>query len=240
MFQRNQAKQSQSAHEFAIRNGWTYGSSTELLSYSDGNIIIPFSHENLLLGNGREKFKNKKSVHAAKVGYINAMPSNNGGIYRSLVSELEIVLGESFSTMTNRLPPAFFSHENYETLLHATGLNIPFHRSSLLNHFWVSKFYMLVESKEFFIYRDRVFYALDHLARDIEITNERVAKERLKLVHFSRYTDIVAVGMRYHLNLLTMIPRFFEHFRGTPQEFFVMLPSEPVRKLNRLVKELKS
>lgn len=240
VFRRNQAKQSQSALEFAIRNGWAYGNSTELLSYSDGNIVIPFSHESLLLGNGRDGFKDKKSVLAAKLAYINAMPSGNGGIYRSLVTELELVLGESFSTGKDRLPPAFFSQENYEALLHATGLNVPFCRSSLLDRSWVSKFYSLAESRDFVAYRDRIFDALDSLDRQIEITNEKVAKERLKLIQFSRHTDIGAISMRYYLNPLTMIPRFFERFRGTPQEFFVMLPSGPVKGLNRLVKELKS
>ncbi|HEX5337837.1 MAG TPA: hypothetical protein VFW53_05315, partial [Gallionella sp.] len=118
--------------------------------------------------------------------------------------------------------------------------NVPFCRSSLLDRSWVSKFYSHTESIDFAVYRDRVFDALDSLACQIEITNEKVAKERLKLIQFSRYTDIGAIGMRYYLNPLTMIPRFFERFRGTPQEFFVMLPSGPVKELNRLVSELKS
>jgi hypothetical protein len=221
VFRRNQAKQSQSSLEFAIRNGWRYGNSTDLLSYSDGKIFIPFSHESLLLGNGRERFQDKQSISAAKLAYINAMPSGNGGIYRSLVTEIELVMGESFSTETDRLPPAFFSQENYEALLQATGLNVPFCRVSLLNSYWVTKFYELAESKDFSVYRNKVFDALDSLSRQTEITNEKIAKERLKLIHFSRYTDIGAVAMRYYGKPLTMIPRLFEYLRGTPQEFFV-------------------
>lgn len=240
VFRRNQSKQSQSALEFAVKNGWAYGRSTELLSYTDGNILIPFSHESLLLGKGREAFKDTKSIIAAKLAYINAMPSGNGGIYRSLIPELELVMGEVFSAGKDRLPPAFFSQENYEALLLATGLNVPFFRSALLNRQWVAKFYEIAESKDFSLYRNYVFEGLDSLSRHIEITNEKIAKERLKLIQFSRYADIGAIGMRYFVNPAAMIPRFFEFIRGTRQEFFVMLPSGPIKKLNRLAQELKS
>lgn len=239
VFRRNQTMQSKSALEFAIRNGWIYKGSTELLSYSDNNIYIPFSHESLLLGKGRKAFADQRSVFAAKLAYINAMPSGNGGIYRSLVPELELVMGESFTAGNDRLPPAFFSQENYESLLQATGLNVPFYRTSMLSRGWVSKFYGIAESKDFAAYRDAVFGGLDSLANEVEITNEKVAKERLRLIQFARYTDVGVVGMRYYVNPLAMIPRFFERFRGTPQEFFVMLPSDPVKRLNRMAKELR-
>lgn len=240
VFRRNQAKQSQSALEYAVRNGWTYGNSTELLSYSDGKVHIPFSHESLLLGKGKEGFKDAKSRFAAKLAYINAMPSGNGGIYRSLVPEIELVMGEVLSAGKDRLPPAFFSQENYEALLFATGLGVPFIRASLLNPQWVTKFYEIAESEDFSIFRARVFEGLDYLSQCIEITNEKVAKERLKLIQFSRHSDIGVIVMRYHLNPLSMIPRLFERLRGTPQEFFIMIPSGPVKELNQLAQELKA
>ncbi len=240
VFRRNQAKQSQSALEFAIKNGWKYRSATELLSYSDGNILIPFSHESLLLGKGREGFNHTRSIIAAKLAYINAMPSGNGGIYRSLVPDLEVVMGEVFTAGKDRLPPAFFSQENYETILQSTGLNVPFFRSSLLSRLWVTKFYDIAESNDFSVYRNKVFEGLDTLSNNVAITNEKIAKERIKLIQFSRYPDIGVIFLRYYANLLTMIPRLVERDRGTPQEFFIILPSGPVKKLNRLVQEIKS
>lgn len=241
VFSRNQAKQSRSALDFAVRNGWAHDNPTTLLSYSDGKIHIPFSHESLLLGKGKKIFKDRTSISAAKLAYINAMPSGNGKIYRSLVPEIELVMGETFSANSGEtLPPAFFSKENYENLLGKTGINSPFHRSSLLNRHWVSKFYELTELKSFSIFRDKVFEALSSLANQVEINNENTAKEHLKLIQFSRCTDLGIIGMRYYLNPLIMIPRFFESLRGTKQEFFTMIPSEPVKRINSLIEELKS
>lgn len=70
VFRRNQAKQSLSALDFAICNGWNYGKFNELLSYSDDKIQIPFSHECRLLGNGRDRFNDKKSVFAAQLEVV--------------------------------------------------------------------------------------------------------------------------------------------------------------------------
>lgn len=239
VFKRNQAKQSQSALEFAKQNGWCYGGETELLSYNDGKILIPFSHENLLIGKGKETFTDERSVLAAKLAYINAMPSGNGGIYRSLTPDIELVMGETGLIGEDRLPPAFFTRDNLRALLAATGLNVPFDLTALLHKDWIPGFLAISGASDYAKYKNVIFKALEKLAERVTISSDKEAKEKMKLIQFVRPFDISAIGAKY-IKPLAWIQRFSEYFRGTYQESFEWLPARPVRRLNRLANSLRN
>lgn len=239
VFKRNQAKQSQSALEFARQNGWMYGDSTELLSYAADGITIPYSHESLLLGKGKQVFTDEWSVWAAKLAYINAMPSGNGGIYRSLVPEIELAMGETGLPGEDRLPPALFTKENLRALLGATGLNVPYNLSALTHRDWISGFLAIAETTDYAEYRNVIFRALERLADRASIVSDKEAKEKLKLIQFVRPTDIAAIGAKLY-NPFTWVQRVSEFFRDSYQESLECLPARPVRRLNRLANALRN
>lgn len=237
VFKRNQEMQSQSALDFAIENGWSYAGDTEQLAYNDGKILIPFSHENLLIGNGKKIFTDECSIWAAKLAYINAIPSGNGGIYRSLIPEIELVMGQTGLLGADRLPPAFLTKENHRALLASTGLNVPFHSSALLHKDWIPRFLAINASSDHVKYKNVIFKALEKLADRVTIDSENAAKEKMKLIQFVRPFDIAAIGAKLY-NPVTWIQRFLEFYRGSYQETFECLPAQSVRQLNQLASAL--
>ena len=86
IYQRNAAYQSKKAKSYVSTNIKQY----DFLIYEDNNILINFSHENLLLGNASKLMLDSNFISNAKEAYINAMPDGNGRVYRSLIYDLEV------------------------------------------------------------------------------------------------------------------------------------------------------
>lgn len=244
VFRRDQKSQSGSALVRAKENGWKYGNSTEdFLSYRDGPVEIPFSHERLILGDAKDKFTDPLSLNAAKLAYIQAMPSGNGGIFRALVPSIETTNGEGSAAGNDRLPPAFFTPANYRAILGMTSINAPVPRSVLLNPSWPSALATIIGHPDFRRFQDKVFGALEKLAEMIEIRTESDAKEALKLVKFVRLTDIVAISWPLIKEFIAYAPvswiqRVAGTLGGKHQEFYVFLPIGPASEANRHIASL--
>ncbi|NTW53777.1 MAG: hypothetical protein HGB15_03210 [Chlorobaculum sp.] len=244
VFWRDQKSQSGSALVRAKENGWKYGNSTEdFLSYRDGPVEIPFSHERLILGDAKDKFTDPLSLNAAKLAYIQAMPSGNGGIFRALVPSIETTNGEGSPVGDDRLPPALFTPANYRAILSMTSINMPVPQSVLLNPSWPLALDTIRTHHNFKRFQDKVFGALEKLSEMIEIRTESDAKEALKLVKFVRLTDVVAISWPLIKEFIAYAPvslvkRIAETLSGKHQEFYVFLPIGPALEANRCIASL--
>jgi len=234
VFKRNQKGQSGSALALARKNGWKYGASTEdFLSYSDGCIEIPFSHERLLLGDGREKFADTLSINAAKLAYIQAMPSGNGGIYRSLISSIELANGEGVGGINDRLPSAFFTTTVFRKILAMTGINIPISNRALLHPLWVGEFISISKTKSFKTYQKKVFEALESISKIVFSRTESEAKDVLSYINYIRMSDVFVLGWKM-TKLQNIAPIITSAHRKEIQEMYIIIPSRPVIEINRM------
>jgi len=235
VFKRNQKGQSGSALSFAKQNGWKYRDSTEaFLSYSDGSVEIPFSHERLLLGDGKDKFLDILSVNAAKLAYIQAMPSGNGGIFRSLIPSIELANGEGVGTIGDWLPSSFFTTTVYRKILSMTGINIPLDNKALLHPLWVSEFSTLSDTKVFKKYQSKVFEALESISKIVFARTESEAKDILSYIKYIRISDVFSLGWKM-TKLHNLAPILTSAHRKEMQEMYIIIPSFPVSEINRIV-----
>jgi hypothetical protein len=232
VFLRNQKNQSASAYVLARRNGWIYHDETDLLSYSDGPIEIPFSHERLLLGDGVGKFTDELSISAAKLAYIQAMPSGNGGIYRSLVSSIEIVKGEGFSSNDDRLPPAFFCPSVYRAFIEMIGITLP-PDTEILSPLWRESLYEATNTRRYKAFQNKLFKALEWVAARVPVRTEGDAKKALGFLHVINQADSVAMVLQYCKNSGALLQRAASALlRRQLQDYWVILPIAPIVILN--------
>jgi hypothetical protein len=192
-FKRNQQKQSIDAGKAAKELGWEYGSSTELLRYEDGKVVIPFSHESLLLGNGKEAFIAAPSLHAAKLAYFRVMSSGNGGVFRALVPKIETVNGFGATLNSDLVPPACFTPQSIKAILQALGIN-PIPDVATNSLVWRESIEKLVLTPELAALRSSVFRALNDLSRNTSVTTESGFKDALKSIKFVTLLDSMSEG----------------------------------------------
>jgi hypothetical protein len=242
VYKRNQSSQSESAKEITLGSEWQYSNQVDSLQYRDGDIEISFSHESLLLGQGRKVFLDKRSILAAKRAYIYAMPSGNGNIYRAQVPELEICkrTGKAYGSPCNTLLPVMFSQSVYKRILEKIGFLFEPKILIKTSH-WVDSFLSLAEFDEFKKLRSIVFKSIVTLSKFYMPTNEDLAKECLdKNIYYYKIWNLLSFLRELNkLNLPSgLIDRACKYEIGARRDGYYKIPSGVVYEFNCLTKWL--
>ncbi len=232
-FKRDQGNQSRSAQAMAVDLGWKYGNSTELLRYEDGKIVIPFSHEHLLIGAGAKVFTDKTSVNAAKIAYFRAMSSGNGGVFRSLVSSLETAKGEAAALKAELLPPACFTAASVKQLFGCIGFS-PTSVQGTNSLAWTEQAQRITQTAVFRSLLRTVFQALAALHKSSPIATESDFKERIKYLKFVQILDTLATAESL-FHPMKFVQKLGQLWSKQQVETYHAVPSKALRDMNQLI-----
>jgi hypothetical protein len=185
VFKRDAGKQSQQAkgkfEEIIYTPKWR--SIVDKLRYEDGAIVIPFSHEKLILGKSHEAHASE-FINKAIEAYIYAMPAGNGRIYRSRIYGLESISvpitiaidQRDFISQFCLDPPCL-----QELFINA----LKFNRVNA-NHFssrkWINYFIKLTESDEMVEFRTKLIDILKDISRTLISDFNQVLKNEVRII----------------------------------------------------------
>jgi hypothetical protein len=237
-YRRDQQKQSMDARSAALSLGWSYANSTDLLRYEDGKVVVPFSHEALLLGNGKTAFTSPLAINAAKLAYFRVMSSGNGCVFRALVPKIETANGQGAVLKSDLVPPACFTNTSVRFLFSCLGIN-PLPSAMMCDPLWRQRIQPILLSSEYIALKDAVFQALRDISIYHQVATEQDFKDSMRSVKFVTLLDVGAQAESLY-KPMKFLQRLGQFRTKQIMDRYYSIPSRAVRQMNEAIAKMSS